>query len=113
MSFKYIKNREEYIQFIDSIQSEFGCIEEWEEYFGFHLNWDEDTGKVLETIFDYQGEIEYCPPSFPCIVYARFGSEYDIFLGTITTRQIDFATFEELGLKLENYCPSCKEKMKE
>ena len=99
MNFKCIKNKSEYIQFIDNIRDKFDCIEDWEDYFGFHLKWNEATGEMLETIFDYQGEIEYCPHSFPCILYVDMEERYDRF-GAIIIRlmNVDYATFDELGI---------------
>ena len=97
MNFIYVKNRDDYIKFINDIQDEFGCVEEWEDFFGFNLKWDEETGEVLETIFDYQGDIEYCPNSFPAVVYCNFKKGKDR-LGDFEMRTIDFATFEELGI---------------
>lgn len=97
MNFLYIKDRQEYIKFIDSVQDKFGCIEDWESFFGFNLKWDEKTGEVLETIFEYQGEIEYCPNSFPAIVYSLFDEGKDR-VGDFQIRIIDFVTFEELGI---------------
>ena len=98
MNFTYIKDKQDYIKFIDSVQDKFGCIENWEYYFGFNLKWDEETGETLETIFEYQGEIEYCPNSFPAIVYSLFDSGEDR-VGKFETLIVDFATFEELGIK--------------
>lgn len=98
MNFVLVKNKEEYIKFINEVQDEFGCIEDWEDYFGFKLKWDETTGDVLETIFEYQGEIEYCPDSFPTIIYYLFGKKRDR-LGDYGVSILDFATFKELGIE--------------
>ena len=97
MNFTYIKDKQDYIQFIDSVKDEFGCVEDWEYFFGFNLKWDEETGETLETIFEYQGEIEYCPNSFPAIVYSWFDSGEDR-CGNFGIRIVDFATFEELRI---------------
>ena len=99
MNFVYVKNKEGYIKFIDDIRDKFGSIEDWEDFFGFHLNWDEETGEVLETIFEYQGQIEYCPDSFPAIVYWLIDFNKDRF-GDYGVKIVDFATFEELGIEI-------------
>lgn len=98
MNFKYIKDKQDYIKFIDSVRDNFGCIEDWEHFFGFNLKWNEETGETLETIFEYQGEIAYCPSSFPAITYFLFDNGKDR-MGDFGIRIIDFATFEELGIK--------------
>lgn len=99
MSFIYLDSRDDYVKFIHDVQYKFGCNEDWESFFGFNLKWDEETGEVLESIFDYKGEIEYCPNSFPAIVYYLFDSGKDR-MGDFGLRIIDFVTTEELELKV-------------
>ena len=70
--FKLINNIDEYKQFILSVRDEFNCEEEWEQFFGFELKWDEETGEILETLEEYKGNIKYKPNSFPSIVYSNF-----------------------------------------
>lgn len=50
---KQINNKREMIEFIKSTKSHFGNQEDWEEWFGFELKWDENTGEILETIDEY------------------------------------------------------------
>ena len=96
MNFKLVRTKEEYIKFINDVQDKFGCNEDWEDFFGFKLKWNEETGDVLETIFEYQGELRYCPDSFPAIVYYLFDNKEDR-LGNCGIRILDFTTFEELS----------------
>lgn len=97
MNFILVRNKDEYIKFINDIKDEFDCVEDWQYYFGFELKYDED-GLPLETIFEYHGEIKYCPDSFPAIIYCSFNNERDRF-GKFEIRIIDYATFEELGIE--------------
>ena len=99
MNFILVNNKEEYIKFINDTKDNFGCIEDWEDYFGFKLKWDETTGDVLETIFEYQGEIKYCPDSFPAIVYSLFEDIEIRYSQTMEAHVVDFVTFKELGLE--------------
>ena len=98
MNFIYLKSRDDYVKFIHDVQDKFDCNEDWESFFGFNLKWDEETGEVLESIFDYKGNIGYCPNSFPAIVYYLFDSTKDR-MGNFNIRIVEFATVEELGLK--------------
>ena len=96
--FKIINNLQEYKEFIASVQDYFGCVEEWENFFDFQLKYDDD-GYPMETIDEYQGEIGYCPESFPCVVYHMFDKQRDRF-GDVTTRLVDWVTFEEICLEV-------------
>lgn len=69
--FKIINNIDEYKEFINSVQNEFECIESWQDFFGFELKWNEETGELLEIIQEYQGEIKNKPDKFPCILYSN------------------------------------------
>ena len=100
MHFTYVKNKDDYIKFVDNVKDEFESVEEWEDFFGFNLKWNEETGEVLETIFDYQGEIENCPNSFPAIIYHIFDTGRDRY-GDFKIQSIDFATFKELGVEIK------------
>ena len=67
-----ICDKSEMINFIEMIQQYFGCIEYCEKYFGFSLNVDDDTGKILETIREYYergGEFANIPDKYPCVIY--------------------------------------------
>ena len=67
---RYVPDRESYIQFIDYINKYyFQDTCQTEEYFGFELEYDEETGHYTQSILDYKGEIRNCPESFPAIVY--------------------------------------------
>ena len=70
---KYIPNREEYIRFIDYIDRNFfKDMEQTEAYFGLELECDRDAGYYTQSILEYNGNIGYCPDSFPAIVYYHF-----------------------------------------
>ena len=73
--FTKINNYNEYKKFVESVKEEFECIEDWEYFFGFNLKWNEETGEVLETMEEYEGDIEYKPEKYPCIIYSLFKSE--------------------------------------
>lgn len=70
--FKLINNINEYKQFMLSVRDEFSCEENWEQFFGFELKWNEETGEILETLEEYKGNIKYKPNNFPSIVYSNF-----------------------------------------
>ena len=87
---KYIHNREEYIKFIDYIDRNFfKDMEQTEAYFGLKLECDEDTGCYTQSILEYNGDIEYCPDSFPAIVYYHFETLKDR-LGKVEIRDVHF-----------------------
>ena len=100
MNFICVKSREEYIKFINDVKENFDCIEDWERFFGFQLKHDEETGELLETIFEYQGDIRCYPDSFPALIYSTFDNTYDRW-GELGIRIVDFATFEELGIVIK------------
>lgn len=70
-----IKSEEEIIQFIEKTENFFGCVEEYEAYYGFERKWDEDTGEVLETVREYYnrgGKFENIPDKYPCVIYFSY-----------------------------------------
>lgn len=67
-----IKSKDEMISFIEKVSNLFGCIEDYESYFGFERRWDEETGKILESVREYYdrgGCFTNIPDTFPCVVY--------------------------------------------
>lgn len=60
----------EILDFIKSREDDFGCQEDYEDWFGFYLKWDEETGEILETLDQYQGEFENCPSEeeYPVVI---------------------------------------------
>ena len=70
-----IKSEEEMIQFIEKTENFFGCVEEYEAYYGFERKWDEETGEVLETVREYYnrgGKFENIPNKYPCVIYFSY-----------------------------------------
>ena len=70
-----IKSEEEMIQFIEKTENFFGCVEEYEGYYGFERKWDEETGEVLETVREYYnrgGKFENIPDKYPCVIYFSY-----------------------------------------
>ena len=67
-----ISSENEIISFIEKTENFFGCVEDYESYFGFERKWDEETGEVLETVREYYnrgGNFAYIPDKFPCVIY--------------------------------------------
>ena len=95
--FKLINNINEYKQFMLSVRDEFSCEERWEEFFGFELKWDEETGEVLETLEEYKGCIKYKPNSFPSIVYSYF-EEVQVYRDgrSVKCNLVDFIELDKL-----------------
>ena len=98
--FKVINDFNEYKQFIQSTYDDFKCEEEWEDFFGFHLKWDEETGEVLETLGEYKGKIEHCPEEFPVVIHYTNENEDDFRAGNLTIRQLDWITIKTINKKL-------------
>lgn len=70
-----INSEEEMIQFIEKTENFFGCVEEYEAYYGFERKWDEETGEVLETLREYYnrgGKFENIPDRYPCVIYFSY-----------------------------------------
>ena len=100
---KYIHNKEEYIRFIDYIDKYvFKDMEQTESYFGLKLECDEDTGYYTQSILEYNGDIGYCPDSFPAIVYYHFNTYRDR-VGNVEIRDVYFETAEALGIEIAEY----------
>ena len=100
---KYIPNKEEYIKFIDYIDRHFfQDMEQTEAYFGLKLECDEDTGYYTQSILEYDGNIGYCPDSFPAIVYYHF-EDFEDRLGKVHIRDVYWETTENLGIKIAEY----------
>ncbi len=97
MNFIKINNLKEYKNLLQSLYDNFSCEEEWESYFGFELKWDEDTGEVLETLEEYQGNIEVAPEEneYPIVCVYAFDETFDRF-GEIKTRIFDWGSMGNL-----------------
>lgn len=70
-----IDSMNEMIDFVEKTENFFGCEEIYGEYYGFQRNWDEETGKVLETVREYYnrgGKFTELPDKFPCVVYFSY-----------------------------------------
>lgn len=74
-----INSKQEMIEFIKSVKDDFDCNEDWEELFGFHLAFDEETGEILETIDEYKGDFENIPEE----------NEYPVVLSYINEKGFD------------------------
>jgi hypothetical protein len=100
---KYIPNREEYIRFIDYIDRNFfKDMEQTESYFGLELECDRDAGYYTQSILEYNGNIGYCPDSFPAIVYYHF-EDLEDRTGKFWIRDVYWETAENLGIKISEY----------
>lgn len=101
--FKIIKDYEQYKQFIQSTFDDFGCPEEWEDFFDFKLKWNEETGELLETIEEYQGIIRNCPESFPCVLWYTNDTEIGMARvgGDLTVRQLDWIGVDSIISEIE------------
>lgn len=97
---KVIKNFEEYKALIKSTEDKFECHEDWEEFFGFELEWDHETGEILESFDDYKGTFRECPESFPAIVQCVVEKEQDFRTGDLFVRQLNWITLEEIHNEL-------------
>ena len=99
---KHIADKESYIKFIDYIDRYcFQDLIQSEEYFGFKLECDKD-GYYIQSILEYNGNIQYCPESFPAIVYYRF-EDLEDRVGKVHIRWVDWETIENLGIKIAEY----------
>lgn len=90
-----INSKQEMIEFIKSVKNNFGCNEDWEEFFGFHLAFDEETGEILETIEEYEGEIENIPDEneYPIVLAYFNAKEYDRW-GSVKTEIYDWISIK-------------------
>lgn len=99
---KYIADKESYIKFIDYIDRYcFQDIMQTEEYFGLELECDEE-GYYTQSILEYNGNILYCPKSFPVVVYYRF-EDIEDRVGKVHIRDMYFETTENLSIKIAEY----------
>lgn len=77
---RQINSRQEMIEFIKSTKNHFSNQENWEEWFGFELKWDEDTGEILETIDEYinrGGTFRSVPESWAYPIVISYINETD------------------------------------
>lgn len=77
-----IRNIDEMITFICRTEYSFKCPEDYELYYGFQRRWDEETGDILETTREYYdrgGVFEKIPDKYPCVIYADFMDDTDIY----------------------------------
>lgn len=102
---RYVANKAEYIKLIDYInRNVFRDYEATEEFFGLQLEYNEETGYYTQTILEYDGNIHLCPKSFPVVVSYWFDEQEDR-VGKMKIRHWDWATVEELGIKIAEYNP--------
>ncbi len=98
--FYKFNNRLDFLAFVEDCQHCFGNVEEWEDFFGFGMKYDEDTGEPLETFKDFvdrNGHIVEEPDSYPAIAFCIIENERDRF-GTNRIRVFTYVTdvdFEE------------------
>lgn len=100
LNFKRVNNLTEYKQLLQSLRDKFSCEEEWEEYFGFSLKWNEDTGEVLETLMEHQGQLENAPEEddYPVICTYLFDGSiiYDRLCGDIEIKLFDWEPLKNM-----------------
>lgn len=98
--FYKFNNRLDFLAFVEDCQHLFGNVEEWEDFFGFGMKYDEETGEPLETFKDFidrNGHIVEEPDSYPAIAFCIIENERDRF-GTNRIRVFTYVTdmdFEE------------------
>ena len=71
-----IKSKDEMIKFIELTENFFPSNEDYETYYGFKRRWNEETGKVIETVREYYckgGNFTNIPDKFPCVIYFDYG----------------------------------------
>lgn len=102
---KYIPNRDAYLEFIEYINKYyFHDTQATEEFFGFELMYDEDTGEYMQGVLDYNGDIEHCPDSFPAIVYYCLDDQPDTRGGgNWSMRMLDYEPITSLGIEVASY----------
>ena len=99
---KYIADKESYIKFIDYIDRY--CFQDFiqtEAYFGIELECDED-GNYIQSILEYNGNIQCCPERFPVVVYYRF-EDIEDRVGKVHIRDMWWETTETLGITVAEY----------
>lgn len=102
---RYVADKSEYIKLIDYInRNVFRDYQVAEEFFGFQLEYDEETDRYTQTILEYNGDIRLCPKSFPVVVSYWFDKVKDR-VGDSKIQYWDWATVEELGIKIAEYNP--------
>lgn len=70
-----INSIDEMINFVEKTENFFGAGEDYEDYYGFQRNWDEETGKVFETVREYYnkgGKFTKLPNKYPCVIYFSY-----------------------------------------
>lgn len=68
MQYRFVRNRTDYLKFLESIREDFKCEKYFEDFFGVKLKCDEETGEILEELREYKGEIGLIPDEFPTII---------------------------------------------
>lgn len=77
----YIASEQEMIDFIIKVSNFFDSPEGYEEYFGFERQYDEDTGKILETVQEYYnrgGKFANIPTSYPAIIVFDYSGKGEL-----------------------------------
>lgn len=76
-----IKSLDEMIEFVAITENFFDTQENYEEYYGFHRNWNENTGEILETVKEYYnrgGTFTNAPTKYPCVIRFDWNCEDDL-----------------------------------
>ena len=76
-----IASMDEMVAFIERTANFFGCVEDYEAYYGFERNWNEETGDILETIREYYdrgGKFENIPTKYPCVIRFDWNCKDDL-----------------------------------
>lgn len=58
MQYKFVRNRTDYLKFLESIREDFKCEKYFEDFFGVKLKCDEETGEILEEAREYLSDID-------------------------------------------------------
>lgn len=90
-------NKKDFIEFIQDFKHCFDSEEDWENFFGFSLQFDIDTGEILESLQEFVnrgGHIVEEPDSYPAIAFCVVENSRDRF-GKSAIRIFDYVTDEK------------------
>ena len=96
-NFYKLNNRNDFVKFVKTKRDDFDCIEDWENFFGFQLQYDDETESYIETVeeFAQNGYFDNEPTDFPCILYYVISKSFDS-LGSIDIEVYDWIPLSDL-----------------
>jgi len=91
MNFKYVRNKAEYLLFVEQRKSSFDYLHDWEDFFGIRYYQDSE----------HLADITVCPPDYPAFIYCNFIDTKPKF----PVRSIDFLPVSQIiNSKYKNWC---------